>query len=112
VPPKLAPLPVNSPLYVGDYYQLTCAVVHGDAPFNITWYYNGEPAGDLPGVTILMHGRRSSSLNIESVGGDHAGNYACKGANRAGETLAETTLSVKGLFKLLLKMKPYVELAC
>ncbi|XP_037715255.1 Down syndrome cell adhesion molecule-like protein Dscam2 isoform X42 [Drosophila subpulchrella] len=95
VPPKLAPLPVNSPLYVGDYYQLTCAVVHGDAPFNITWYYNGEPAGDLPGVTILMHGRRSSSLNIESVGGDHAGNYACKGANRAGETLAETTLSVK-----------------
>jgi len=87
-------------------------VVHGDAPFNITWYYNGEPAGDLPGVTILMHGRRSSSLNIESVGGDHAGNYACKGANRAGETLAETTLSVKGLFKLLLKMKPYMELAC
>nr|XP_044249294.1 Down syndrome cell adhesion molecule-like protein Dscam2 isoform X3 [Drosophila takahashii] len=95
VPPKLAPLPANSPLYVGDYYQLSCAVVHGDAPFNITWYYNGQPAGDLPGVTILMHGRRSSSLNIESVGGDHAGNYTCKGANRAGETLAETTLSVK-----------------
>nr|NP_001036489.1 down syndrome cell adhesion molecule 1, isoform BC [Drosophila melanogaster]ABI31040.1 down syndrome cell adhesion molecule 1, isoform BC [Drosophila melanogaster] len=95
VPPKLAPLPVNSPLYVGDYYQLTCAVVHGDAPFNITWYYNNEPAGDLAGVTILMHGRRSSSLNIESVGGDHAGNYTCKGANRAGETTAETHLSVK-----------------
>ncbi|XP_043862170.1 Down syndrome cell adhesion molecule-like protein Dscam2 isoform X9 [Drosophila santomea] len=95
VPPKLAPLPVNSPLYVGDYYQLTCAVVHGDAPFNITWYYNNEPAGDLAGVTILMHGRRSSSLNIESVGGDHTGNYTCKGANRAGETTAETHLSVK-----------------
>ncbi|XP_043640529.1 Down syndrome cell adhesion molecule-like protein Dscam2 [Drosophila teissieri] len=95
VPPKLAPLPVNSPLYVGDYYQLTCAVVHGDAPFNITWYYNNEPAGDLAGVTILMHGRRSSSLNIESVGGEHTGNYTCKGANRAGETTAETHLSVK-----------------
>ncbi|XP_032572871.1 Down syndrome cell adhesion molecule-like protein Dscam2 isoform X2 [Drosophila sechellia] len=95
VPPKLAPLPVNSPPYVGDYYQLTCAVVHDDAPFNITWYYNNEPAGDLAGVTILMHGRRSSSLNIESVGGDHAGNYTCKGANRAGETTAETHLSVK-----------------
>ncbi|XP_052841703.1 cell adhesion molecule Dscam2 isoform X32 [Drosophila gunungcola] len=93
--PKLAPLPVNSPLYVGDYYQLSCAVVHGDAPFNITWYYNGEPAGDLPGVTILMHGRRSSSLNIESVGGEHAGDYTCKGANQAGETTAETHLSVK-----------------
>nr|XP_017031939.1 Down syndrome cell adhesion molecule-like protein Dscam2 isoform X43 [Drosophila kikkawai] len=95
VPPKLAPLPVNSPLYVGDYYQLTCAVVHGDAPFNITWYYNGESAGDLPGVTILMHGKRSSSLNIENVAGDHAGTYSCKGANRAGETTAETHLSIK-----------------
>ncbi|XP_043064032.1 Down syndrome cell adhesion molecule-like protein Dscam2 isoform X36 [Drosophila ficusphila] len=93
--PKLAPLPVNSPQYVGDFYQVTCAVVHGDAPFNITWYFNGEPAGDLDGVTILMHGRRSSSLNIESVEGYHAGNYTCKGANRAGETSAETQLSVK-----------------
>nr|XP_032292768.1 Down syndrome cell adhesion molecule-like protein Dscam2 isoform X16 [Drosophila virilis] len=95
VPPKLAPLPNNSPLYVGDYYQVTCAVVHGDAPFNITWYYNGQPAGQLPGVSILMHGRRSSSLNIESVQGGHAGNYTCMGANGAGHTIAETKLSVK-----------------
>ncbi|XP_046866021.1 Down syndrome cell adhesion molecule-like protein Dscam2 isoform X36 [Drosophila willistoni] len=95
VPPKLAPLPINSPLYVGDYYQLTCAVVHGDAPFNITWYYNGQPAGDLTGVIIMMHSRRSSSLNIESVQGQHAGTYSCMGANRAGQTLAETQLSVK-----------------
>ncbi|XP_070134580.1 cell adhesion molecule Dscam1 isoform X30 [Drosophila bipectinata] len=95
VPPKLAPLPGNSPLYVGDYYQLSCAVVHGDAPFNITWYYNGQPAGDLPGVTILMISRRSSSLNIESVRGDHAGTYTCRGANRAGESSVETLLSVK-----------------
>ncbi|XP_034653924.1 Down syndrome cell adhesion molecule-like protein Dscam2 isoform X37 [Drosophila subobscura] len=93
--PKLAPLPVNSPLYVGDYYQLSCAVVHGDAPFNITWDYNGQPAGDLPGVTIMMHSRRSSSLNIESVQGGHAGVYTCRGANRAGETTAESHLSVK-----------------
>lgn len=95
--PKLAPLPVNSPLYVGDYYQLSCAVVHGDAPFNITWYYNGQPAGDLPGVSILMHSHRSSSLNIESVRGDHAGTYTCRGANRAGQSSVETLLSVKGL---------------
>ncbi|SPP73122.1 blast:Titin, partial [Drosophila guanche] len=95
--PKLAPLPINSPLYVGDYYQLSCAVVHGDAPFNITWDYNGQPAGDLPGVTIMMHSRRSSSLNIESVQGGHAGVYTCRGANRAGETTAESHLSVKEL---------------
>ncbi|KAL7736494.1 hypothetical protein ACLKA6_019693 [Drosophila palustris] len=97
VPPKLAPLPINSPLYVGDYYQLTCAVVHGDAPFNITWYYNGQPAGQLAGVNILMHSRRSSSLNIESVQGGNAGTYTCMGANGAGFTTVETNLSVREL---------------
>lgn len=98
MPPKLAPLPVNSPLYVGDYYQVSCTVLHGDAPFNITWYYNGQSASELPGVSILMHSSRSSSLNIDSVQGDHAGSYTCMGANRAGYTTIETNLSVKGLF--------------
>lgn len=101
VPPKLAPLPSNAadePLYVGDYFQLTCAVVHGDFPYNITWYFNGQPAQTVNGIQILIHGKRSSSLNIESVHGNHAGNYTCVGANRAGETEVSTTLSVKGWF--------------
>lgn len=97
VPPKLAPLPANSPLYVGDYYQISCTVLHGDAPFNITWQYNGQPASELPGVSILMHSPRSSSLNIDSVQGEHAGSYTCMGANRAGYTTITTNLSVKGL---------------
>ncbi|XP_054740537.1 cell adhesion molecule Dscam2 isoform X4 [Anastrepha obliqua] len=97
VPPKLAPLPTNadSPLFVGDYFQLTCAVVHGDAPFNITWYYNDEPARLVDGIMILMHSKRSSSLNIESVSGEHAGKYTCMGANRAGYTTVSTSLTVK-----------------
>ncbi|XP_054089319.1 cell adhesion molecule Dscam2 isoform X12 [Zeugodacus cucurbitae] len=97
VPPKLAPLPSNadSPLYVGDYFQLTCAVVHGDAPFNITWYYNDEPAELVDGIMILMHGRRSSSLNIENVSAEHVGKYTCMGANHAGHTTVSTNLTVK-----------------
>ncbi|XP_036333518.1 Down syndrome cell adhesion molecule-like protein Dscam2 isoform X26 [Rhagoletis pomonella] len=97
VPPKLAPLPTNadSPLYVGDYFQLACAVVHGDAPFNITWYYNDEPAQLIDGIMILMHSKRSSSLNIESVSGEHAGKYTCMGANHAGYTTVSTNLTVK-----------------
>ncbi|ALC40438.1 Dscam, partial [Drosophila busckii] len=120
VPPKLAPLPLNSPLYVGDYYQLTCTVVHGDAPFNITWYYNGQSAAQLPGINIMMHSRRSSSLNIESVLGAHAGNYTCLGANGAGVSSAATQLSVKEppiLAALSLSMSvcdvnDYVQLTC
>ncbi|KAL9920274.1 Down syndrome cell adhesion molecule 1 isoform 6-T6 [Glossina fuscipes fuscipes] len=97
VPPKLAPLPSSgdSPLYVGDYFQLNCAVVHGDAPFNITWFYNDEPVNKLDGITILMQSKRSSSLNIESVRGEHAGKYTCMGANRAGATEVFTHLIVK-----------------
>lgn len=96
----MAPLPSSgdSPLYVGDYFQLSCAVVHGDAPFNITWFYNDEPVNKLDGITILMQSKRSSSLNIESVRGEHAGKYTCMGANRAGATEVFTYLIVKGLF--------------
>uniref|UniRef100_A0A1A9V525 Ig-like domain-containing protein n=1 Tax=Glossina austeni TaxID=7395 RepID=A0A1A9V525_GLOAU len=102
VPPKLAPLPSSgdSPLYVGDYFQLSCAVVHGDAPFNITWFYNDEPVNKLDGITILMQSKRSSSLNIESVRGEHAGKYTCMGANRAGATEVFTHLIVKELPQL------------
>uniref|UniRef100_A0A1A9WR29 Ig-like domain-containing protein n=1 Tax=Glossina brevipalpis TaxID=37001 RepID=A0A1A9WR29_9MUSC len=102
VPPKLAPLPssADSPLYMGDYFQLNCAVVHGDAPFNITWFYNDEPVNKLDGITILMQSKRSSSLNIESVRGEHAGKYTCMGANRAGVTEVFTHLIVKELPQL------------
>ncbi|XP_073812141.1 Down syndrome cell adhesion molecule 1 isoform X16 [Musca autumnalis] len=97
VPPKLTPLPssMDSPLYVGDFYQLTCAVLHGDAPFNITWYYNDEPLFNKEGITILMYSKRSSSLNIESVRPENAGKYSCIGANHAGYTEVSTNLTIR-----------------
>lgn len=97
--PKLAPFAISDdPLYLGDYFQLTCAVVHGDAPYNITWYFNDRLVSNDDSVSILMHGKRSSSLNIESVAGQHAGNYTCIGSNTAGSTSVSTTLSIRGLF--------------
>lgn len=100
VPPKLAPF-ANSdePLHLGDYFQLTCAVVHGDFPYNITWYFNDEPITYIDGVSILMHGKRSSSLNIESVSAHNSGNYSCKSSNIAGRASISTTLSIRGLCK-------------
>lgn len=98
VPPKLAPFAISDePLHLGDYFQLTCAVVHGDFPYNITWYFNDEPITYIDGVTILMHGKRSSSLNIDSVSGAHSGNYSCVGSNLAGRASIMTTLSIRGL---------------
>lgn len=98
VPPKLAPFAISDePLHLGDYFQLTCAVVHGDFPYNITWYFNNEPITYVDGISILMHGKRSSSLNIDSVSGQHAGNYTCIGSNIAGSANVATTLSIRGL---------------
>lgn len=95
----MAPLPssLDSPLHVGDYYQLNCAVLHGDAPFNITWYYNNERIFNQEGITIFMHSTRSSSLSIESLRPENAGKYSCVGANRAGYTEVSTNLTIRGL---------------
>lgn len=102
VPPKLAPFAISDePLHLGDYFQLTCAVVHGDFPYNITWYFNDEPITYIDGVTILMHGKRSSSLNIESVSAAHPGNYSCVSSSIAGRASISTTLSIRGLCLLI-----------
>lgn len=99
VPPKLVPFAItDEPLHLGDFFQLTCAVVHGDFPYNISWYFNDQPINYIDGISILMHGKRSSSLNIESVSDQHAGNYTCIGSNIAGSASVATTLSIRGLF--------------
>lgn len=97
VPPKLAPFAIaDEPLYLGDFFQLNCAVVHGDFPYNITWYFNDRPIIYVDGVSILMNGKRSSSLNVDSVAGQHAGNYTCVASNIGGSTYITTTLSIRG----------------
>lgn len=99
VPPKLAPWSTDEePLYSGDFYQLNCAVTHGDFPINITWLFNDRPLSYMNGVTVLMQGKRSSSLSIDSVSGQHAGNYTCIGSNVAGSVSHTASLTVKGLF--------------
>ena len=104
VPPKLTPLPssLDNPLFLGDYFQLNCAVLHGDAPYNITWYFNDESIHNIAGVTILMQSKRSSSLNIESVTAEHVGKYSCIGANQAGYTEVSTNLTIRGLWSIFL----------
>lgn len=94
----MTPLPssLDNPLFLGDYFQLTCAVLHGDSPYNITWYFNDEPVNNMEGITVLMHSKRSSSLNIESVLAKHVGKYSCIGANQAGYAEVSTNLTIKG----------------
>lgn len=105
VPPKLSPFAItDEPLALGDYFQLMCTVLHGDTPLNITWYFNDEPITYIEGITKLMISKRSSSLNIDSVSGQHSGNYTCIGANAAGRAIISTTLSIRGLCTLFLSL--------
>lgn len=99
VPPKIAPFAVGSDaLFPGDYFTIQCSIVHGDVPLTIYWTFNGQPiesngAGD---VVVAAMGARSSVLTIESVRGQHAGAYTCRGRNAAGEARHSVELVVNG----------------
>ncbi|CAD7088390.1 unnamed protein product [Hermetia illucens] len=95
VPPSVASLRPDETLFIGDFFQQSCIVTHGDFPFNISWYFNDHLLGEDDSIEIMINGRRSSSLTIESVAGRHAGNYTCKASNHAGSGVSTATLSVK-----------------
>lgn len=63
--------PVNS----GDMATVNCAVTKGDFPMNITWLFNGKPIDRIAGVTTGQMNKRISTISIESVSADHAGEY-------------------------------------
>lgn len=101
VAPKIAPFAVDSDaLFPGDYFTLQCSIVHGDLPIAIEWSFNGALLGASLGrrnaIVIAAMGTRSSVLTIESVGGEHAGNYTCAGTNAAGQTRHTVGLVVNG----------------
>lgn len=87
-------MPINS----GEMTSTTCSVSKGDLPLNITWFFNNRPMSTVEDVTVSLVNTRLSALSIESVHADHAGNYTCIAANRAGTTSYSTTLNVNGNF--------------
>lgn len=78
---------------------MTCAFTHGDLPIEISWLQDNKilPAsGDDDSGLTLVNTKRSSVLSIESIAGEHAGNYTCIGKNRAGTDSLTTSLLVNG----------------
>lgn len=78
---------------------MTCAFIHGDLPIEISWLHNGKllpTSGDIDNGLTLVNMKRSSVLNIDSIAGEHAGNYTCIGNNRAGTDSLSTRLFVNG----------------
>lgn len=98
VPPKVAPFTFGSdPYQAEEFVSVTCSVSHGDLPINITWLFNGQPFESSEDIIIAKSGRRMSILSIESVSGNHMGNYSCIGTNLAGFDIHSSFLIVNGL---------------
>jgi hypothetical protein len=70
----------------------------GDLPMAIQWYLDNETLDHIPGVSLSKIGNRINVLSIESVAGQHGGNYTCLASNVAGMAAHSATLIVNGLF--------------
>lgn len=87
----------DEPLNAGDMATITCAVVKGDFPLDISLMFAGktiQPRSE--DIIISESGRRAKQLTIEGVGADHAGEYTCVGTNIAGSTSRTAMLAVNG----------------
>lgn len=99
VPPQISPfdfgeVPVNS----GDVAVVSCVVIKGDFPLNISWLFNGKTLFNQIGIS-LTNNRRSSQLTVESVSSENAGEYSCIAKNDAGESVHSAILNVNGTVK-------------
>lgn len=78
---------------------MICAFTHGDLPIEITWLHDGiilPSSGDINIGLNLVNTKKSSVLSIDSIAGEHAGNYTCTGTNVAGTDSLTTALLVNG----------------
>lgn len=75
-----------------------CAVIKGDFPLEITWYFNGKPIEALHGVSVAKMNQRITMLSIDFVDAIHAGEYSCVARNDAGTDKYSVYLNVNGTF--------------
>lgn len=91
----------DEPLNVGESTAVNCMITKGDLPLNITWTLNEDPLmSGNDGITITRISPRLSALNIESIGGQHRGQFKCIASNAAGSVGLESELKANGEEKL------------
>lgn len=76
---------------------MQCLVTSGDLPVEFKWLFNGRSVGEYAGISTVKLGNRNSVLTIDSVNGNHAGNYTCQAANGAATVNFTTGLIVNGI---------------
>jgi hypothetical protein len=109
VPPQILPFDFGDEQFnSGDMTSASCSISKGDLPLTIFWIFNGRTVDNGNGVVVSLVNKRLSTLSIESVQAENAGEYSCVATNAAGEGRQSSTLRVNGIdmshiyFKILL----------
>lgn len=79
-----------------ELVSLTCSIKEGDLPLKITWMHNNRTVEDDFGISVVRVNKKISTLSIDSVQADHAGEYTCQAKNKAGIARHSAYLKVNG----------------
>lgn len=93
----MLPFDFEEPIDALNMASITCSVIKGDAPIDISWKFNNSNLFSNDGVIITRSGQRISVLSIETVRSRHAGLYTCVGKNTAGYIEHSAELKVNGI---------------
>lgn len=76
--------------------SVQCVITKGDRPIDIGWLFNNRMIDSNDGITVSKMGQKMSTLYIESISSQHAGNYTCRASNAAGTAEYSSELKVIG----------------
>ncbi|XP_043478443.1 Down syndrome cell adhesion molecule-like protein Dscam2 isoform X34 [Leptopilina heterotoma] len=95
VAPQLATFSFGEePANAGEMASVTCAVIKGDLPLEVSWMFNDHIIGSDQSDIIIDNGNRRKQLTIESVSARHAGEYTCVASNIAGSVSRTAILDI------------------
>lgn len=65
-------------------------------PIDIVWLHNNKTITNTDNISTIK-GKKFSTLNIESVSSENAGEYTCSAKNQAGVASYSAFLNVNGI---------------
>ena len=95
---KLGPVLTHQKVEVNSSLQIFCGVQKGVQPFFFEWFKNNQAIKRLPGAKWEIEtSKQFSTLNIQRIDKDDAGNYSCLVKNIYGSDSINVMLTVKGM---------------
>ena len=92
--PKLSSVITNHIQKENSSFLIFCRVQEGSLPLFFEWSKNGHPIHN--NRYEIENSKKFSTLNIERINREDAGNYSCKVKNAYGSDLQNVQLNVKG----------------